>query len=215
MRLYLVSLGLVGAVIITAFAIASFPSLYTVHEMQTRSGTVDTGEAISVRPDLPPATDANIAPVKLDTSAPEPDTPVLPPPAPPQSPPPPETLMPEAGPSQPAGQPSLSQEEAAQPKPEPAQNSAAPTPPSSGEAPDRLFRDVAIQHPPAKPGRNTAVLGARATAPTVRDSQSYEYRLRTNTAFRNSRLKKECGPITDAALHRHCVASFNLQYRTR
>jgi hypothetical protein len=42
----------------------------------------------------------------------------------------------------------------------------------------------------------------------VVESQRYERLLQTNPGFRQARMRKECGPITDAQLHADCVASF-------
>jgi hypothetical protein len=41
------------------------------------------------------------------------------------------------------------------------------------------------------------------------NSQHYTRMLQTNRAFRQARMRKECGPITDPQLHQSCVASFN------
>jgi hypothetical protein len=46
-------------------------------------------------------------------------------------------------------------------------------------------------------------------AQNVRKSQSYDYLLSTNAAFRSSRMRKECGPITDPALRSACIGSFS------
>ena len=46
-------------------------------------------------------------------------------------------------------------------------------------------------------------------AQNVRKSQQYDYLVRTNAAFRGSRVRKECGPIRDPALRANCVGSFN------
>ena len=43
----------------------------------------------------------------------------------------------------------------------------------------------------------------------VIESQRYERLLQTNTGFRQARMRKECGPITDPQLHADCIASFN------
>ncbi|MGE0257558.1 MAG: hypothetical protein AB7H71_05095 [Alphaproteobacteria bacterium] len=40
------------------------------------------------------------------------------------------------------------------------------------------------------------------------ESAQYERLLQTNRAFREARMRKECGPITDAQLHQSCLASF-------
>jgi hypothetical protein len=43
----------------------------------------------------------------------------------------------------------------------------------------------------------------------VIDSKRYEQTLRANTAFREQRMRKECGSIDDQSLHEQCVASFH------
>jgi hypothetical protein len=50
--------------------------------------------------------------------------------------------------------------------------------------------------------------GARSTRQNVRDSQRYEAAVHSNSRYRASRVKKECGPINDPQLHTDCVASF-------
>jgi len=42
----------------------------------------------------------------------------------------------------------------------------------------------------------------------VKQSQQYESALCGNKAFREKRIKQECGPITDPQLHESCIASF-------
>jgi hypothetical protein len=42
----------------------------------------------------------------------------------------------------------------------------------------------------------------------VMQSRQYDQLLETNRAFRQSRIQKECGPVTDPQLHASCVASF-------
>ena len=39
-------------------------------------------------------------------------------------------------------------------------------------------------------------------------SDHYTRMLQTNRAFRQARMRKECGPITDPQLHQQCLASF-------
>jgi hypothetical protein len=41
------------------------------------------------------------------------------------------------------------------------------------------------------------------------ESRNYDRLLETNPAFRQTRIQKECGPISDPQLHARCVASFN------
>ncbi len=45
-------------------------------------------------------------------------------------------------------------------------------------------------------------------AANVKQSQTYEQVLQSNSSFRAKRMQQECGPITDAELHASCVASF-------
>jgi hypothetical protein len=45
-------------------------------------------------------------------------------------------------------------------------------------------------------------------AANVRQSQTYEQVLRSNSSFRAKRMQEECGPVTDPQLHASCVASF-------
>ena len=42
----------------------------------------------------------------------------------------------------------------------------------------------------------------------VAESQQYERLLKESPAFRQARMRKECGPITDPQLHRQCLDSF-------
>lgn len=43
----------------------------------------------------------------------------------------------------------------------------------------------------------------------VIESREYDRALETNRAFREARMRKECGPITDPQLHQSCLASFH------
>jgi hypothetical protein len=43
----------------------------------------------------------------------------------------------------------------------------------------------------------------------VIESKQWERLLQTNSAFREARMCKECGPITDPQLHQSCLASFD------
>ena len=43
----------------------------------------------------------------------------------------------------------------------------------------------------------------------VRASEQYERALCGNAAFREKRIKQECGSIDDPQMHQSCVASFN------
>lgn len=45
-------------------------------------------------------------------------------------------------------------------------------------------------------------------AANVKQSQTYEQVLQSNSSFRAKRMQQECGPVTDPELHANCVASF-------
>jgi hypothetical protein len=45
-------------------------------------------------------------------------------------------------------------------------------------------------------------------AQNVRKSRQYDYLVSTNGSFRASRMRKECGPITDPELRNNCLGSF-------
>ena len=65
---------------------------------------------------------------------------------------------------------------------------------------------VTVKHAPiATPGD---VSESPSAQQNVLESKQYEQLLRKNPAFRQARMKKECGPITDPQLHQSCVASF-------
>ena len=51
--------------------------------------------------------------------------------------------------------------------------------------------------------------GNESAAQNVRESQQYDQLVCSNPAFRERRMREECGPITDPQLHQSCVASFN------
>jgi len=59
----------------------------------------------------------------------------------------------------------------------------------------------------------TAIVTMPAHADTARQnviqSERYDRLLETNRAFRQARMRKECGPITDPQLHEQCLASFS------
>jgi len=54
----------------------------------------------------------------------------------------------------------------------------------------------------------TTIRARSSTRQNLRDSQRYEAVVHSNSGYRASRLKKECGPITDPQLHASCGASF-------
>src|SRR5689334_17482416 len=51
--------------------------------------------------------------------------------------------------------------------------------------------------------------GNDSAAQNVRESQQYEQLVCSNPAFRERRMREECGPITDPQLRESCMASFN------
>ena len=81
---------------------------------------------------------------------------------------------------------------------------AIATVPASHAATQR--HTVTVKHAPiTSPGD---VSEPRSAQQNVIESNQYEQLLRTNPAFRQSRMKKECGPITDPQLRQSCLASF-------
>jgi len=46
-------------------------------------------------------------------------------------------------------------------------------------------------------------------AQNVHKSHQYDHLVSTNGSFRASRMRKECGPISDPDLHASCVGSFS------
>ena len=68
-------------------------------------------------------------------------------------------------------------------------------------------RSVTVKHAPVvNPGDVSASWSAREN---VIESKQYERLLQTNPAFRQARMRRECGPISDPQLHASCLASFN------
>jgi len=64
-----------------------------------------------------------------------------------------------------------------------------------------------VKHAPiVSPGDVSESWSARQN---VIDSKQYERKLATNPAFRQARMRKECGPITDPELRQSCLASFD------
>jgi hypothetical protein len=73
--------------------------------------------------------------------------------------------------------------------------------------------------PPAKAQTNTQVLtngpqasagdhGSWSASRNNAESAQYERLLQNSPGFRQSRMRKECGPITDPQLKEQCMASF-------
>ena len=66
--------------------------------------------------------------------------------------------------------------------------------------------ELVTNGPQTDPGDVSSSWSARQN---VIDSQRYDRLLKTSPGFREARMRKECGPITDPQLHADCLASFN------
>ena len=64
---------------------------------------------------------------------------------------------------------------------------------------------VITNGPQTDPGDVSTPSSARQN---VIESQRYDRLVQTSPAFRQARMRKECGPITDPQLHADCLASF-------
>jgi hypothetical protein len=73
-------------------------------------------------------------------------------------------------------------------------------------APDAPGTEVVTNGPQTNPGDMTPSWSARQN---VIQSQRYDRLLETNRGFRQARMRKECGPITDPELRQQCLASFH------
>ena len=65
---------------------------------------------------------------------------------------------------------------------------------------------VVTNGPQTDPGDVSPSWSARQN---VIDSERYDWLVQTSPAFRQARMQKECGSITDPQLHADCLASFN------
>jgi hypothetical protein len=65
--------------------------------------------------------------------------------------------------------------------------------------------EVVTNGPQASPGDMSSSWSARRN---VVESQRYDRLLESNRGFRQARMRKECGPITDSGLRQQCLASF-------
>jgi hypothetical protein len=66
--------------------------------------------------------------------------------------------------------------------------------------------EVVTNGPQADPGDMSPSWSARQN---VAESQRYDRLVETNRGFREARMRKECGPITDPELRQQCLASFS------
>jgi hypothetical protein len=69
---------------------------------------------------------------------------------------------------------------------------------------------VLTNGPQASPGDYGYWSASRNNA----ESAQYERLLQTNPGFRQARMQRECGPITDAQLRAQCLASFGASSST-
>ena len=69
--------------------------------------------------------------------------------------------------------------------------------------------EVVTNGPQTDPGDVSPSWSARQN---VIDSERYDRLLQTSRGFREARMQKECGPITDPQLHADCLASFNQNF---
>ena len=91
-----------------------------------------------------------------------------------------------------------------------------PPPGAYGPAPGTYAPQSRYVPPPAGP---QVITNGPQTSPgdvspswspqrNVAESAQYERLLKESPAFRQARMRKECGPITDPQLHRQCLDSF-------
>lgn len=66
--------------------------------------------------------------------------------------------------------------------------------------------EVVTNGPQTNPGDMSPSWSARQN---VIESQRYDRLLETNRGFREARMRKECGPITDPELRQQCLATFH------
>ena len=78
-------------------------------------------------------------------------------------------------------------------------------PPPSPYAPLSAGSQLITNGPQVNPGD---VSPSWSPQRNVAESEQYDRLLKTNPAFRQARMRKECGPITDPQLHHQCLESF-------
>ena len=66
--------------------------------------------------------------------------------------------------------------------------------------------EVVTNGPQTNPGDASSSWSAQRN---MTQSQQYDRLLETNHGFRQARMRKECGPISDPQLRQSCFASFN------
>jgi len=73
-------------------------------------------------------------------------------------------------------------------------------------APGAPGTEVVTNGPQTNPGDMSPSWSARRN---VIESHQYDRLLESNRGFRQARMRKECGPITDPELRQQCLASFH------
>jgi hypothetical protein len=68
---------------------------------------------------------------------------------------------------------------------------------------------TAIAATPVDTAMATTYGSMESASQNVIHSRHYDRALEANRAFRQARVRKECGPINDPQLHQSCLASFN------
>ena len=68
---------------------------------------------------------------------------------------------------------------------------------------------TSVQAAPVPTKSHQHAKGHETPAQNVRKSQQYDHLVSTNSSFRASRMRKECGPIRDAELRADCLGSFS------
>jgi hypothetical protein len=81
----------------------------------------------------------------------------------------------------------------------------SPYAPQSRYAPPSAGTQLITNGPQVNPGD---VSPSWSPQRNVAESEQYDRLLKTNPAFRQARMRKECGPITDPQLHHQCLESF-------
>jgi hypothetical protein len=81
----------------------------------------------------------------------------------------------------------------------------SPYAPQSRYAPPSAGTQLITNGPQVNPGD---VSSSWSPQRNVAESEQYDRLLKTNPAFRQARMRKECGPITDPQLHHQCLESF-------
>jgi hypothetical protein len=82
--------------------------------------------------------------------------------------------------------------------------------PNEGNIPSSSFGTggaAAVTNGPQ--GYQGNISSSRSARQNVIQSEHYDRTLETNRGFRQARMRKECGPITDPELRQSCLATFN------